>query len=448
MPFVFFNFSTIIRLLQLLHHHSSSSIAPTSDTTTSGLINTPALLRRSAPTSNPNHLLPLHHLPPLCHHHHQFLHQLPPTLPRPPNSTPASTGIFPTIICRQQLPHHRGLPVGHLCDWTDYMVFAKHSFTSYICLADFVHNFVHKEIVSAIEKAKKDEESGAFLPKGREDILARAIGKPEHPSRVRGVPQSITITKYFGKGPKNPPRRELIDKIKNLELQMDGMNQMKAMMMHFWQTGKKPGPEELLSFVKASESKCVQESVRVSEEPSGEVRPPVRETPVPEPPIQEPSVPESPVQEPRVPEPPVQKPLVQEPPRDELRADQIHLEKVDRTRKSSITPRVHISPAFQDMKWKDCVLSLPENQTKMVAYGKVYISNLEEFVSVHGASLRDGFKKVSVTEVYSGSKNAKLPVPSDDLSVLIQAKGSFVQWPQSHIHDPPIQIIIHQHNYV
>ncbi|KAK9740935.1 hypothetical protein RND81_03G072400 [Saponaria officinalis] len=317
-----------------------------------------------------------------------------------------------------------------------------------------VFNFIDVYALDwVLEKEKKNEESGAFVPKGREDIIARAIGKPEHPGRVRGVPQSITITKYFDKGPKNPSRRELIDKcmqINNLESQMDGMTQMKAMMIHFWQTGEKPGPEELLSSVKASKNRCIQESVRVSKEPSGEVRPPVKETPVPEPPVQEPRVPEPPVQEPpvqelRVPEPPVQEPPIQEPPRDELRADKIHREKVDRTRKSTITLRVHISPAFQDLKWKDCVLSLPENQSKMVAFGKVYISNLEEFVSVHGASLRDGFKKVSVTEVYSGSKNAKLPVPSDDMSILIQAKGSFVQWPQSHIHDPPIQIYVGSH---
>ncbi|XP_074284407.1 uncharacterized protein LOC141609087 [Silene latifolia] len=72
----------------------------------------------------------------------------------------------------------------------------------------------------------------------------------------------------------------------------------------------------------------------------------------------------------------------------------------------------------------------------MVASALVYMSRNGEFVSVHGASLRDGCKKVTIKKVYNGSENALLPVPVGDLEILNDAKSSFVQWPQSNIHSP------------
>ncbi|XP_074313210.1 uncharacterized protein LOC141648443 [Silene latifolia] len=72
----------------------------------------------------------------------------------------------------------------------------------------------------------------------------------------------------------------------------------------------------------------------------------------------------------------------------------------------------------------------------MVASGLVYISRNGEFVSIHGASLGNGFKKVTIKEVYGGSENALLPVPAGHLEILNDAKGSFVQWPESNIHSP------------
>ncbi|XP_074301895.1 uncharacterized protein LOC141633303 [Silene latifolia] len=73
----------------------------------------------------------------------------------------------------------------------------------------------------------------------------------------------------------------------------------------------------------------------------------------------------------------------------------------------------------------------------MVASGLMYMESKLEFISVHGTSLLDGYKKVQVKKVHSGSENAKLPVPvREDLVVLIDAKDSYVQWPENHIHSP------------
>ena len=45
----------------------------------------------------------------------------------------------------------------------------------------------------------KEVEEGKFTPSGRNDVLARAIGRPEHPGRLRGVPLQVGVTKYYGK---------------------------------------------------------------------------------------------------------------------------------------------------------------------------------------------------------------------------------------------------------
>ena len=36
------------------------------------------------------------------------------------------------------------------------------------------------------------------MPSGRDDILNTAIGKPEHPGRVRVAGTGVTISQYFG----------------------------------------------------------------------------------------------------------------------------------------------------------------------------------------------------------------------------------------------------------
>ncbi|KAL3619574.1 Proteasome subunit beta type-3 [Castilleja foliolosa] len=46
---------------------------------------------------------------------------------------------------------------------------------------------------------EQEQSSGSFTPSGRNDLLAVAIGKPDHPSRVRGVGKGYTVTTYFGK---------------------------------------------------------------------------------------------------------------------------------------------------------------------------------------------------------------------------------------------------------
>ena len=42
---------------------------------------------------------------------------------------------------------------------------------------------------------------GLFVPYGRQDLLTAAIGRPEHPGRVRATGTGVTIKQYFGLTP-------------------------------------------------------------------------------------------------------------------------------------------------------------------------------------------------------------------------------------------------------
>uniref|UniRef100_A0A151UEH1 Uncharacterized protein n=1 Tax=Cajanus cajan TaxID=3821 RepID=A0A151UEH1_CAJCA len=49
---------------------------------------------------------------------------------------------------------------------------------------------------------------GSFVPHGWDDILITAIGRLEHPGRVRGIGGSWSLRDYFGAP---PPRSSIVD---------------------------------------------------------------------------------------------------------------------------------------------------------------------------------------------------------------------------------------------
>ena len=48
------------------------------------------------------------------------------------------------------------------------------------------------------DSLEEQSRQGSIVPSGRDDILNMAIGRPEHPGRVRGAGTGVTITQYFG----------------------------------------------------------------------------------------------------------------------------------------------------------------------------------------------------------------------------------------------------------
>ncbi|KAH1210353.1 hypothetical protein GmHk_15G044688 [Glycine max] len=59
-----------------------------------------------------------------------------------------------------------------------------------------------KEIAEKIDSFEEQATQGSFIPHGRQDVLAAAIGRPEHPGRVRGIGADVTIKQYFGLAPR------------------------------------------------------------------------------------------------------------------------------------------------------------------------------------------------------------------------------------------------------
>ena len=50
-----------------------------------------------------------------------------------------------------------------------------------------------------LQKHLEEQSSqGAFTPSGRDDILAKAIGKPERDGRIVGEPKEVGKKKYWG----------------------------------------------------------------------------------------------------------------------------------------------------------------------------------------------------------------------------------------------------------
>ncbi|KAH1198196.1 hypothetical protein GmHk_18G051812 [Glycine max] len=59
-----------------------------------------------------------------------------------------------------------------------------------------------KEIVEKIDSFEGQATQGSSVPHGRQDVLAAAIGRPEHPGRVRAAGAGVTIKQYFGLAPR------------------------------------------------------------------------------------------------------------------------------------------------------------------------------------------------------------------------------------------------------
>ncbi|KAH1265502.1 hypothetical protein GmHk_01G001194 [Glycine max] len=57
---------------------------------------------------------------------------------------------------------------------------------------------VAQEIADKIDSLQEQATQGSFVPHGRQDILNTALGRPEHPGRVRVAGTGVTISQYFG----------------------------------------------------------------------------------------------------------------------------------------------------------------------------------------------------------------------------------------------------------
>ncbi|KAH1193955.1 hypothetical protein GmHk_19G054869 [Glycine max] len=66
----------------------------------------------------------------------------------------------------------------------------------------YFENAMYHCVISVQDSFEEQATQGSFVLHGRQDVLAAAIGRPEHPRRVRTAGAGVTIKKYFGSAPR------------------------------------------------------------------------------------------------------------------------------------------------------------------------------------------------------------------------------------------------------
>ncbi|KAH1202969.1 hypothetical protein GmHk_17G049304 [Glycine max] len=67
---------------------------------------------------------------------------------------------------------------------------------------EYFENAMYHCVFSVQDSFEEQATQGSFVPHGRQDVLAAAIGHLEHPGRVRGIGAGVTIKQYFGSAPR------------------------------------------------------------------------------------------------------------------------------------------------------------------------------------------------------------------------------------------------------
>ncbi|KAH1262343.1 hypothetical protein GmHk_02G004989 [Glycine max] len=67
---------------------------------------------------------------------------------------------------------------------------------------EYFENAMYHCVFSVQDSFEEQATHGSFVPHGRQDVLAAAIGRPAHTGRVRAAGAGVTIKQYFGSAPR------------------------------------------------------------------------------------------------------------------------------------------------------------------------------------------------------------------------------------------------------
>ncbi|KAL3628065.1 Proteasome subunit beta type-3 [Castilleja foliolosa] len=123
-------------------------------------------------------------------------------------------------------------------------------------------------IAAKIDALEQERSSGSFTPSGRNDILAVAIGKPDHPTRVRGVGKGYTVRSYFGKqqraGDGMVSREEMAAIIAEMKAEMQAEMKAEMRMMLSSQATSEGDPHT--PAIMSAKGSCAVDFVQISQQ--------------------------------------------------------------------------------------------------------------------------------------------------------------------------------------
>ncbi|KAH1060600.1 hypothetical protein GYH30_004188 [Glycine max] len=243
------------------------------------------------------------------------------------------------------------------------------------------------------DSLEEQSRQGSIVPSGRDDILNMAIGRPEHPGRVRGAGTGVTITQYFGPSSRrsttssNITVEQLADIIGNLKEEWQRQAEQENIKREeVWMRRVEEEKQRNMDTFKGQIQEAIKlELSQIASQHSAPLQP-----------------------------------------------NDIQVLAARVSTKGSCAAAETNSLAKKPFELNGDNVGLHvtiENSNKLVAVGK----RCDNFGTIHNMPYADDVVRVSVAEVIFG--DAEVPIPTSEIKFVKEALGSFVPWP-THLVKP------------
>ncbi|KAL5138023.1 hypothetical protein HKD37_10G028293 [Glycine soja] len=245
-----------------------------------------------------------------------------------------------------------------------------------------------KEIADKIQSRQ-----GSIVPSGRDDILNMAIGRPEHPGRVRGAGTGVTITQYFGPSSRrsttssNITVEQLADIIGSLKEEWQRQAEQENIKREeVWMRRVEEEKQRTMDTFKVQIQEAIKlELSQIASQHSAPLQP------------------------------------------NDI---QVLAARVSTNGSCAAAETNALAKKPSELNGDNVGLHVTvENSNKLVAVGK----RCDSFGTIHNVPYADDVVRVSVVEVIFG--DAEVPIPTSEIKFVKEALGSFVPWP-THLVKP------------
>ncbi|KAL5159524.1 hypothetical protein HKD37_15G043832 [Glycine soja] len=250
-----------------------------------------------------------------------------------------------------------------------------------------------KEIADKIDSLEEQSRQGSIVPSGRDDILNMAIGRPEHPGRVRGAGIGVTIMQYFGPASRrsttssNITVEQLADIIGNLKEEWQRqVEQENIKREEVWMRRVEEEKQRTMDTFKGQIQEAIKlELSQIASQHSAPLQP------------------------------------------NDI---QVLAARVSTKGSCAATETNALAKKPSKLNGDNVGLHVTaENSNKLVAVGK----QCDSFGTIHNVPYADDVVPVSMVEVIFG--DAEVPIPTSEIKFVKEALGSFVPWP-THLVKP------------